>query len=181
VNSIPKVALNLGKILSAIRFTALLFGGALVFSQSIHAADLQKPPPWEAKPFNKGLLNAQVQSLTEKDFAPLKAFSSTQSKVDRIASELTATAIQGLQARKDAAFDRDAAAVFGIWMQDTADTLVRKEDTAPGRIKTTKIAVFGLIFWMVTDEDLNPLPAIKITLDIIKKAYDALCPHYPFC
>ena len=86
-----QVVLHLGRIFP--------FVAILLFAQPIHAADL-KTPPWEEKPTNPKLFEAQVQALTAKNFAFLKEFS-TESTVDHITTELTSAAIQVLQNHKE--------------------------------------------------------------------------------
>jgi hypothetical protein len=163
-----------------------LLVGILGFSAPIHAQSLKETSyPWETyKVANPKLAYVQAQALLRKDSGSLNEWSS-QSGVDKlfiqITTGLTDAAIQELRRYPEATFDERAANAFAAWMQFSAENLIKKEDTNAERIKKAKIDVFGLIYWMITDENLNPLPSVKITLDLLKKVHGIFCPLYPFC
>lgn len=163
-----------------------LFVEILGFDAPTHAQSSKQPSfPWETyKVANPKLAFIQTQALLRKDSRALDEWSNksgADQQFTQITTRLTDAAIQELRRNPEATFDENAANAFAAWMQFSAENLLKKEDTSAERIKAAKIGVFGLIFWMITDENLNPLPSVKITLDLLKKVQGIFCPLYPFC
>jgi len=161
-----------------------LLVGISGFSTPIHAQK-EMSYPWETyKVANPKLEYVQAQALLRRDSGSLNEWSS-QSGVDKqftqITTDLTDAAILALRRNPGATFDEDAANAFAAWLQFSAENLLKKEHTSAERIKAAKIDVLGLVYWMITDENLNPLPSVKITLDLLKKVHGIFCPLYPFC